>query len=145
LIIHGKCHDTPLTFAINIFTGKYGWSFTNPMCYFCKTSDLSEIGRVENFKKDFIKIFGIEPDKSRNKIDRPDIYVQFPQLRHMVSRLYMEDFIEFKYPLDPFIYKQVPVPWTIEDVEKIEKKCSQDDYTSSGSIFDEIPLSKMIT
>jgi hypothetical protein len=146
LLLHGKIHDTPMTFATNVFTGKYGWSFTNPMCYFCRTSDLSDIGRVENFQIDFERIFGQPAEKAvpKNKTNRPDIYTQFPLLRQMVARLYIEDFVEFKYPMDHFVYKQVPVQWSIEDFEKNERKVEMEEYEKTGSIFDRVPLAKMV-
>jgi hypothetical protein len=145
LLLTGKVHDTPLTFATNIFTGKYGWSFTNPMCYFCRKKDLVDIGRVENFKEDFKRIFGQDSViVSRNKTERPDMYAQFPQLRQMVTRLYFEDFVEFQYPMETFVYKQVPCEWTIKDL-KINEKTIQDEYAKTGSIFDKIPLTKMIS
>ena len=143
LLLTGAIHDTPITFALNIFTGKYGWSFTNPMCYFCRTSDLWDIGRVENFDQDFERIFGkpSEPIVKRNKTKLPDMYQQFPQLRQMVTRLYFEDFIEFKYPMDPFVYKQVPTLWTIEDLGSAgDYNFNIEEYEKTGSIFDRVPL-----
>jgi Sulfotransferase family len=146
LLLQGTMHDTPMTFATNIFTGKYGWSFTNPMSYFCRSSDLWEIGRVENFNQDFERIFSKTATNiiKINKTNRPDIYHQFPQLRQMVARLYVEDFAEFKYPMENFVYKQVPCDWSIEDLEKTDNKYVTDEYQKTGSIFDKVPLSKMI-
>ena len=142
LLLCGKIHDTPMTFATNIFTEKYGWSFTNPMSYFCRANELWDIGRVENFDKDFKRIFGRPPEPivARNKTNRPDIYEQFPRLRQMVARLYYEDFVEFKYPMDAFVYKQVPCEWTIQDLETKDRKCIQGEYEKTGSIFDNVPL-----
>ena len=113
------------------------------MCYFCRTSDLWDIGRVENFDQDFERIFGkpSEPIVKRNKTKLPDMYQQFPQLRQMVTRLYFEDFIEFKYPMDPFVYKQVPTLWTIEDLGSAgDYNFNIEEYEKTGSIFDRVPL-----
>lgn len=144
LLLHGKIHDTPMTFAANIFMGRYNWSFTNPMCYFCRASDLWDIGRVENFDKDFERIFNRSSDGivAINRTKRPDIYQQFPQLRQMVTRLYFEDFVEFKYPMDPFVYKQVEVSWTRDDLVTRELPTHSEEYVQTGSIFDRIPLVK---
>jgi hypothetical protein len=145
LLIHGKIHDTPMTFANNIFTGRYNWSFTNPMCYFCRISDLWDIGRVENFNQDFQRIFNRSADNIAciNKTKRPDIYQQFPQLRQMVTRLYYEDFVEFKYPMDPFIYKQIQVTWSRDDLKTKERPiCQIKEHELTGSIFDKVPLLK---
>jgi len=146
LLLEGKVVDTPLTFAINIFTGKYDWNFTHPMCYFCKKVDLHDFGRVENFNDDFERIFG-ESSKGIvpiNKTKRPDHYKQFTQLRDMVARLYFEDFIEFGYPIENFIYRKVDVKWTVEDIDSADEDYIQPEYSLTGSVFDKIPLAKRI-
>lgn len=147
LLIKGMMHDTPVTFALNLFQKKYQWNFTHPMSFFCKMKDLDDVGRVETFEKDFQRIFN-KPFEipAKNKTERADIYTQFPQLRDMVARLYYEDFIEFKYEIDTIIYKEIPVQWKESDLEPPRTvEYIQSEYVQTGSIFDRIPLTKMVT
>jgi len=141
LLLGGYIEDTPMTFALNVFAGKYNWEFTNPMCYFCKRKDLDDLGRVENFDADFERIFRCKSTDiiPLNKTRREDMYAQFPDLRDRVTRLYFEDFIEFGYQMDPFIYKQVEYHWTRENFKK-EKNYLLREFEKTGSIFDSIPM-----
>lgn len=135
LLLKGIIHDTPITFATNIFLGKYDLTFTNPMCFFCRLHEVDELGRFENFENDFKRIFGVNygPAKINVLLYKNDIYEDFPQLKDMVKRLYYEDFIEFKYDLEPFIYKTIEFNWSTEDFKETKSNCEKVSV-KSGSI-----------
>lgn len=139
LLFKGIVHDTPITFATNIFTGKYNLSILNPMCYFCKKIQLTDFGRLETFDEDFKRMFKCDPTYLKmNQTQSVDLYKKFPQLRDMVARLYYEDFVEFGYDIQPFIYKSIPVTWTFEKLK--EHKINKVSYVKTGSVNDKIPL-----
>jgi hypothetical protein len=140
LLLRGDIHDTPLTFATNIFLGKYDWVFTNSMCYFCRKPQLAEFGRLETFNEDFKRIFKSEPISIKIKETKyKDIYEEYPQLRDMVARLYYEDFVEFGYDIQSFIYKSISVTWTLEDLNKICNTYLIEE-NRIGSVHDKISL-----
>jgi hypothetical protein len=139
-IIHGYINDSPLTFATNIFLGKYDWNFTNPMCFFCRKTQLEDFGRLETFDEDFKRMFKCDyQPKKINQLKNVNIYEKFTQLRDIVARLYYEDFIEFGYDIQPFMYKNIPVTWNIEDLTEI-KTHDEGSYVQSGSVHDKLPL-----
>jgi hypothetical protein len=138
LLIMGYVDDTPITFATNIFLGKYELVFVNPMCYFCKKEQLTDFGRVETFDEDFKRMFKCENLGIKNKTNYGDVYERFPQLRDMVARLYYEDFVDFGYEIQPFIYKNIKLTWQTEDLKEIGDMYIKN--VTTHSVCDNVPL-----
>jgi hypothetical protein len=136
LLLTGRINDTPITLASKIFSEKIDSQYMHPMCSFCRINEVDEVGRFENIQTDFNRIF-----KTNNvlcKINATDyevdIYQEFPQLKNMIKRLYFEDFIEFKYDLQPFIYKTLNITWDLHYKDGESGLCS---IPRKGSILSE--------
>lgn len=113
---------TPVDLAINIFTGKETSFFYNTMVSFCRKKDLVDFGRVENFYSDATRMFKNEMKNEFQNVslkNKKSLYEIYPNLRDMVARLYYEDFVEFGYDIQPFIYKPVPATLTEDNFLKV--------------------------
>jgi hypothetical protein len=125
LLSLGRIVEPPVLFARKLFEDRDNMIIAKPMCYFCKTSDLHDYGRVENLEADLKRMFKIENKIYKtNKSEKPyDIYEKFPEIRNMVTRLYFEDFIEFKYEMYPILYKE----YKFKFIELVTNDPDQDD------------------